>query len=484
MTQHPIENRPINSEMMSRGTGYFTDFIKYIDTLENGFRSEDLDPSMQKMALESTQQFTGRSMEEWRTYAKGVIYELKKLEKSTGTTSGIDFEEKVDEWNSSYRGFQRYLQLIITEGAKIDKREVVMNDLQILFKDQGLGITDNIIHWCSQVQIGRKKSENKDIAQIESFNRFREKQNGKITMQHKAVEVCAVSKSYGDKKAVDGVSFTVKRGSIFGLLGPNGAGKTTLIECIEGMLEPESGKVVLLENERGGKKEIYQKLGIQFQKTGLFENLTIKETLILYASFYDKTLSIDEVLDLLNLKKNQNKFIKHLSGGMYQSVSLAIALLNDPDILFLDEPTTGLDPHVKRDLWGIILKFKEQKKTVIITTHYMEEAEELCDEICIMDKGRVVDLGNPAELIKRHLGSKTIECRIESEVDMNSIENLPGVLRYWKNRNSLIILTNDESKTVDAILSNSSLIDKISDLSIRRGNLEDVFLKLTDGGLR
>ena len=207
-------------------------------------------------------------------------------------------------------------------------------------------------------------------------------------------------KRYGDVVAVDGLSFSVERGECFGLLGPNGAGKTTTIEILEGLLEPDAGEVQILGLRwYAHERELRQRLGIQLQETQLAEKLTVEETLRVFRSFYHRGPTIDELLRIVELESKRRSWVGKLSGGQKQRLALACALAGDPDLLFLDEPTTGLDPQSRRGLWELLKRFRAAGGTIVITTHYMDEAETLCDRVAIVDQGRVIAQGTPQELI-------------------------------------------------------------------------------------
>jgi ABC-2 type transport system ATP-binding protein len=207
-------------------------------------------------------------------------------------------------------------------------------------------------------------------------------------------------KRYGDVVAVDRLSFQVARGECFGLLGPNGAGKTTTIEILEGLLEPDGGEVHILGMTwRGHDRELRQRIGVQLQETQLAEKLTVEETLRLFRSFYHRGRTIDELLGVVELESKRRSWVGKLSGGQRQRLAVACALAGDPDLLFLDEPTTGLDPQSRRQLWQLLAQFRSRGGTILLTTHYMDEAETLCDRVAIMDHGRVMAEGSPRELI-------------------------------------------------------------------------------------
>ena len=215
-----------------------------------------------------------------------------------------------------------------------------------------------------------------------------------------AVRCDALTKRYGDVVAVDGLSLTVRRGECFGLLGPNGAGKTTTIEILEGLLVPDAGDVEVLGLRwRTHDAELRQRLGIQLQETQLAEKLTVEETLRLFRAFYHCGRTIDELLRIVELEGKRASWVGKLSGGQKQRLAVACALAGAPDLLFLDEPTTGLDPQSRRQLWGVLERFRAGGGTIVLTTHDMDEAEELCDRVAVVDHGRVIALGTPKELI-------------------------------------------------------------------------------------
>jgi ABC-2 type transport system ATP-binding protein len=225
----------------------------------------------------------------------------------------------------------------------------------------------------------------------------------------RAVTCRDLQKRYGDVVAVDGLSLEVRRGECFGLLGPNGAGKTTTIEILEGLLVPDGGDVEVLGLRWAvDEAQLRQRLGIQLQETQFTDKLTVEETLRLFRSFYDRGKSIDELLALVELDGKRRSWVVKLSGGQRQRLSIACALAGDPDLLFLDEPTTGLDPQSRRQLWGILRRFRESGGSVLITTHYMDEAQVLCDRVAIVDHGRVIAEGTPQDLIAGLAAPKVI----------------------------------------------------------------------------
>lgn len=283
-----------------------------------------------------------------------------------------------------------------------------------------------------------------------------------------------LSKRYGDVVAVDGISFTITAGQCFGLLGPNGAGKTTTIEMMEGLIAPSAGHIHYAIGCNG--REIRHQIGIQFQHTALQDFLTVKETLTLFAAFYQQTLPIDELVTLCDLGDYLGRDNRLLSGGQRQRLLLALALINDPDIIFLDEPTTGLDPQARRHFWQLIQHIKARGKTIILTTHYMDEAEQLCDEIVVMEKGQIIEQGKPFQLLKKHFDNTFI---------LLPALQVPDIVRsryQHQLRDDVIeINTQDVEQTLTDLIS-----DKVSlqGLHVESANLDDLFLKLTGHSLR
>lgn len=298
------------------------------------------------------------------------------------------------------------------------------------------------------------------------------------------VEVKALSKSYGSFGAVKNVTLTIQAGEIFGLLGPNGAGKTSLIECIEGVRPFEQGEIRIFGLAvAAANNEVKERIGVQLQSTGLYGMLTVKETLALFASFYKKQIDPTTLIDWVDLKDKTNCLIRDLSGGQRQRLSLALGLVNDPDLVFLDEPTTGLDPHARRQVWQLVHDLRGRGKTFLLTTHYMEEAEYLCDRVAIMDGGEIIELDTPSNLIKKHIGAKTIEFDFQGVIEHQAIQNLEGVLRFWIRDSRVVIVSQNEKVTMAQLLETVFPGASIEDIVVRRGNLEDVFHKLTKKGL-
>jgi len=304
-----------------------------------------------------------------------------------------------------------------------------------------------------------------------------------------ALSVRNLRKRYKDVVAVDGIDLDVAAGECFGLLGPNGAGKTTTIEICEGLTTPDSGDVEVLGLRwASDAHRIRQRLGIQLQETQLSDKLTILETLRLFRSFYACGPSPDEVIALVHLEEKRDARIAALSGGQKQRLALACALVGDPDLLFLDEPTTGLDPQARRQLWSLIEDFKRLGRTIVLTTHYMEEAERLCNRVAIVDHGKVIGLGTPAQLVASVGVGHLIEfaaADTAARIDLASLGRIEGVRSARAQNGSVTIEAAELHRVLPALLAH--LRDRntsISELRTRSATLEDVFVSLTGRHLR
>ncbi len=290
------------------------------------------------------------------------------------------------------------------------------------------------------------------------------------------LETKNLMKHFGDVKAVNGVSLPIKRGICFGLLGPNGAGKTTTVEMMEGIITPTSGEI-LYQGEPLGQR-FREEAGIMFQSTALQEFITVREILNLFQDLYQKSRPQAEVIEQCALGEFLDRDCKKLSGGQRQRLLLAIALINDPQVLFLDEPTTGLDPQSRRNFWDLVHTIKAQKRTVILTTHYMEEAYELCDEIAIMDHGEVIASGTPYGLLNEHFSSSVLSLpAIDIPQEFAGAESL--TMHRLKDR--VEIFSEDVNSTLQLLIRNNI---QLKNLQIRSHTLEDLFLELTGRQLR
>lgn len=302
------------------------------------------------------------------------------------------------------------------------------------------------------------------------------------------ISVENLHKSYGDFEAVRGIDLDVKNGEVYGLLGPNGAGKTTTLEILEGLRPRTSGAVSVLGLDPASQSnEIKQRIGVCLQATNLPDKIKVHEALALFAAFYSKNADRDQLLKRLQLWDKKDALYKSLSGGQKQRVALALSLVNDPSLLFLDEPTTGLDPQVRLEIHGIIQELKEDKRSILITTHYIEEAERLCDRVAIIDAGKIIELGTPREIQERVLGHTQVEVTTDRSLP---IESLPEKLRNEKHttRNEGRSLSIQSPTPAAIIVELVRWIDQLGfelqDIHMKRPTLEDVFIELTGKRLR
>jgi ABC-2 type transport system ATP-binding protein len=300
------------------------------------------------------------------------------------------------------------------------------------------------------------------------------------------MKVSQLTKHYGETRAVDGISFTVPNASVFTILGPNGAGKTTTMEILEGIREPDSGEIeVFGERLNRVTRSVKQRMGVLLQEGGFEPYLKVHEILALFASFFDNALSVHDILETVALTEKSKALVRTLSGGQKQRLAIGAALINDPDLIFLDEPTTGLDPQARRNIWDIVSALKSRGKTIILTTHYMEEAEALSDEVCIMDYGRIIAQGTPRTLVEE-LGEETlIEFRGDN-VPAFAWEQLQQCCTAVRSDQMVITLETEHlTNTMESLFAWSREHDiKLHDLTVRQPNLEDVFLSLTGRRLR
>jgi ABC-2 type transport system ATP-binding protein len=302
-----------------------------------------------------------------------------------------------------------------------------------------------------------------------------------------AIDATDLRKHYGSTKAVDGISFQVAEGEIFGMLGPNGAGKSTTIEMIEGLRNPDAGAISVLGlKQPRDRTAIKKRIGIQLQTTALYPNHTVIEVIDLFRSFYpgQNTLPTDELVELVDLREKRTTRSKDLSGGQRQRLSLALALVNDPDVIFLDEPTSALDPQARRQVWDVIKEMQKNGKTLLLTTHYMEEAQLLCERVAIIDHGQIIEMGSPNDLIHRYFQDIAIEFE-NGHADVAAYRKLPGVVNVTSEENKVTIYTNDVPQTMASLINDGSTSKSVlRGLNVHSATLEDVFLKLTGRALR
>ncbi len=300
------------------------------------------------------------------------------------------------------------------------------------------------------------------------------------------IRVTDLRKFYGDVKAVDGVSFEVGKGEVFGMLGPNGAGKTTTIETLEGLRDPDSGKVEVLGMDIARQAPaIKQRIGVQLQSVSLYPRLTVTELLDLFGSFFEHHLPTKQLIDAVDLGERARARSIDLSGGQQQRLSIALALVNDPELIFLDEPTTGLDPQARRSLWDLVKRLQSQGKSVMLTTHYMEEAAELCDRVAIMDHGHILEMGTVPELIGRRFKERAVFFDTSPKLAAEKLATLEGVTRASQEDGQTVLYSMDVAGTIGELLAlTDSLAVEPRNLGIRQATLEDVFLDLTGRALR
>jgi ABC-2 type transport system ATP-binding protein len=301
-----------------------------------------------------------------------------------------------------------------------------------------------------------------------------------------AIEVRGLSKRYGETVAAQDVTFSISRGEIFGLLGPNGAGKTTTLECLLGLRQPDAGSIRILglEHARHGRA-IRRQLGVQLQTTGLLPQLTVREQVALFARLSPQPLPIEQSLNLVGLTEQARVKTKDLSGGQKQRLAVALALVSDPHVVFLDEPTTGLDPQARHQLWDVILDLRLSGRTVLLTTHYMEEAQQLCDRVAILDHGCIIAMDTPQALIARYFKATAIEFGAPSWMEREVLAALPGVQQSLLENGRVTLYSTAVPQTIASLLALAAeRQDGFSDMAVRQATLEDVFLKLTGRRIR
>jgi ABC-2 type transport system ATP-binding protein len=300
------------------------------------------------------------------------------------------------------------------------------------------------------------------------------------------IQVEGLYKNYGAVEALRGVSFEVEEGEVFGLLGPNGAGKTSTVEILEGMRTPDRGlaRVCGLDPEKSGV-EFKEQIGAVLQSTSLPDKIRVKEAIELFAKFYRRHANTDDLLKRFQLEEKRTAFYSQLSGGQKQRLALAMALVNDPSVVFLDEPTAGLDPQVRREIYDIIEELKRDKKTVLLTTHYIEEAERLCDRVAIVDQGRVIALGTPRDLKHASAGTTRIEVRLTKPVADGELARLEGVTDCRQFDGAYVMHSSRPPQTIVALVKQlEAESNELQSLEMFSPSLEDAFIELTGRRLR
>lgn len=308
-----------------------------------------------------------------------------------------------------------------------------------------------------------------------------------LTTQPSALRCVGLVKRFGDVTAVNGLDLEVYTGECFGLLGPNGAGKTTTVEILEGLTAPTTGSVDVLGRKwgNGADRDLRERIGVQLQETQLAEKVTVEETIRLFRSFYQRGREVEEVIRLVDLDEKRNARVGKLSGGQKQRLAVACALVNEPDLLFLDEPTTGLDPQARLKLWEVIENFRGSGGTIVLTTHYMEEAERLCDRVAIMDHGRVIALGTPNELIASLGAEQIVEFSVAGPLQEKPLVELPGARSLRSTNGGYALTVSDIGTVLPALLDELERQQtKLETLTTHQATLEDVFVNLTGRLLR
>ncbi len=301
-----------------------------------------------------------------------------------------------------------------------------------------------------------------------------------------AIRIQSLRHRYGDVTAVDGLDLEIRAGECFGLLGPNGAGKTTTLEILEGLLAPSEGHVAVLglDWKRDGR-ELRRRIGVALQETRLNDRLTVEETLRLFRSFYDRGPTVEELLASMQLEDKRKAWAMRLSGGQRQRLAVACGLAGDPDLLFLDEPTTGLDPQSRRAVWDIIAAYKARGRTVLLTTHYMDEAERLCDRVAVVDHGKVIALGTPHELIGSLGADQLVQLGTDPALPAEALEGVAAVRSIRREAGGLTLAVDEPHLAVPAILARvAEKGARLTRLATRSATLEDVFVALTGRSLR
>jgi ABC-2 type transport system ATP-binding protein len=295
------------------------------------------------------------------------------------------------------------------------------------------------------------------------------------------VKVEGLRKSYGEIEAIRGISFEIRQGEVFGLLGPNGAGKTSTIEILEGLRHPDAGTVRVCGLEPARESaQLKQRIGAQLQNTVLPDKITVEEALRLFSSFYERTVAIDQLMERFGISEKRRAYYETLSGGQKQRLALALALVNTPELVLLDEPTAGLDAMVRRDIYALIERLRAEKRTVLLTTHYIEEAERLCDRVAIVDHGLIVAMGTPRELVSRSGEGARMEVRVEKAISVEHLRSLEAVLDCTERDGAYLMRVEPLARAVVALV---HLLETegntLEDLHITRPSLEDVFVEIT-----
>lgn len=299
-----------------------------------------------------------------------------------------------------------------------------------------------------------------------------------------AVECRDLRRHFGEVRAVDGIDLTVDPHEIFGLIGPNGSGKTTVLNCLQGLDRPTSGEVEVLGlHPLRDRREVNSRIGVQLQSAELIPRLTVREALRLFAALYPRSLPVEGLLEDFGLAGKASRRIDRLSGGERQRVFVALAMLHDPELLFFDELTSAVDPQARLAIWDILRRLREQGRTIMLTTHSMEEAEALCDRVAILDEGRIIATGTPDELVDAHGGDRRLQLEVSGAVDVAPVEALPGVHRVRRDGFRLVV-EGAGNFTPAVVVQLAAAGVEVTELSLERPTLEAVFINLTGRGMR
>jgi ABC-2 type transport system ATP-binding protein len=305
------------------------------------------------------------------------------------------------------------------------------------------------------------------------------------TMHQPAIHVAAIRKAYGRAVAVDDVSFDVQPGEIFGLIGPNGAGKTTTMECVEGLRTPDRGTISVLGlDPTRDAYSLQERIGVQLQEAQLQKRIKVREAVALWASLYRKPADGDRLIEQLGLTEKRNAWFMTLSGGQKQRLFIALALINDPQLVFLDELTTGLDPQARRAIWDLVRGIRQRGKTVFLTTHLMEEAERLCDRVAIIDHGRIIDVGTPADLVRRHCPERTVVVATDDVEATVRFEAIPQIQSVTRQGSQVTVRGRGDDLVTQVIQCLAEHRMRVIDFRTEVPTLEDVFLRLTGHTIR
>ncbi len=475
-----MRSRTLGEAQTSRGPDVARALRALLDQLDAELRHPELKRHLSELAVRGVTLATGWSLQAWREHVDAWCAAMERPEAEASAALRPD----AAEWSRRLRKLRSFLATAGREARHISDSAAEDPDAIALFGKAGQDVVTAALEWfavlsgadqpASQVASESQVASDSQPAPAAAAGSGPAGAPAEVP----AVEIRELEKRYGDVKAVDGVSLTIPAGQVFGLLGPNSAGKTTLIECVEGIRNPDSGSISVLGlRHRDGGKEIRTRTGVQLQKTGFYDLLNLRETLELYAAFYPRPLDIDELMTRLQIRDKAKTLVKDMSGGILQRMSLGVALVNDPELIFLDEPTTGLDPQARRVIWEVIRSLKDEGRTVVLTTHYMEEAEQLCDQVAIMTAGRLRAQGTPGELIRRYVGETIVDIGPADGFDEAAARALDGVRRCDTQGGRLVLQADDPAGLLTTIL---ALPKPPADARIRRGTLEDVFLEIVE----